>query len=336
MKIYIQKDGQAAGPYSLEELREKTYTSELSRTTLACPEGGTKWVPLETLFTPVAAAASPAAPPVLAGNLARLRDPKEKTALLWLCIASIPAYLVLLLGIVASFGGALLIIGLVWGARAIGEMWFAAYLKTNAVRVSPTQLPEVFNVVQTCSQRLGMEPPEVYVMQHNIWNAFATKIFGRRMVVLLSGAVDSILLKGDLQQLTWLVGHELGHHWAGHLNLSQRLAKAGAWLVWVALWHSRRCELTCDRVGLYCTGSVKASQLALMNATVGAQLADRVNLVEAIRQWQQHRGEFFVQYRTLYSTHPHMLARLDHMSAAAGEFGMAAEARSVLKAISYQ
>jgi hypothetical protein len=61
--------------------------------------------------------------------------------------------------------------------------------------------------------------------------------------------------------------------------------------------------IDCDRVGLYCAGSVTASRLALMNATVGAQLADKVNVSATVVQWQQHRGEFFVNYRSLYSTH---------------------------------
>ena len=134
------------------------------------------------------------------------------------------------------------------------------------------------------------------------------------------------MLKGNLEELTWLVGHELGHHWAGHFNWSQRLAKAGDWLIWVALWHSRRSELTCDRVGFYCAGSLEASQRALVNATVGAQLAARSTSRKRPPNGRQHRGEFFVKYRTLYATHPHLLARLDHLNGAAAEFGMKAQA----------
>jgi Zn-dependent protease with chaperone function len=255
-------------------------------------------------------------------SLDQLRDPKERTALIWLYIASVPVWIVLLIWIVASMGIGLVIIGIIELLYMMGRLWYAAHLKTNAVRVSETQLPEVYRIVQASCERLGMEIPEVYVMQQNVWNSFATKIFGRRMVVLLSGAVDSILLKGDMQELSWLVGHELGHLWAGHLNMSQKIAKLGGWLIWVNLWHSRRAEFTCDRVGLYCSGSLKSSQLAVINATVGAQLAGRVNIGEAMNQWQQHRGEFFVKYRTLYSTHPHLLARLDYLNNAAAEFGM--------------
>lgn len=321
MRIYLQHNGQKSGPFSRDELREKTYTGELSRSTPARVEDETEWVPLDTLLRRKIQPAVQLPRPVVT-DLRTLRDPKERTALIWLYVASVPVWLALLAWCILDLGLPLLVLGILWLAMAIGEMLFAAYLKTNAVRVTETQLPELFQVVQSCCERLSMTLPDVYVMQHNIWNAFATKIFGRRMVVLLSGAVDSILLKGDLHQLAWLVGHELGHHWAGHFNLSQKLARAGGWLIWIQLWHSRRAELTCDRVGLFCAGSLKAGQLALMNATVGAQLASKVNLREAAVQWQVHRHEFFVRYRTLYATHPHLLARLDHLNHAGAELGI--------------
>lgn len=319
MKIYLQNDGQTLGPFTKDEVRHKVYSGELARTASACREGSPDWQPVDSLLSgdeTCPGAVPPVAPPVI--EVGKLRDPKEKTALIWLAICAVPAWLVIV-GFTILWLGLPLLVLLV---RFIGEMLFAAYIKTNAVRVSPAQLPELNAAVESCCRRLGMEHPDVYVLQHNIWNAFATKIFGRRMVVLFSGAVDSILLKGDMTQLTWLVGHELGHHWAGHLNLGQKLAKAGGWVVWLGLWHSRRAELTCDRVALYCAASLKSSQLALINATVGAQLAGRVNIEEATKQWREHSGEFFVRYRTLYSTHPHLLARLDHLNQAAQEFGL--------------
>lgn len=318
--IYIQQDGEVAGPFTREDLRHKIYSGALARSISARVGDAAEWQSLETVLNGDAPA--PSLPPETVVAPEQLRDPKEKTALVWLYVASVPVWVVIILLTVTSLGVPLLIAGMFWLIAAFGEMWFAAYLKTNAVRVSPEQLPELYEVVKSSCARLDMDRPEVYVLQHNVWNAFATKIFGRRMVVLFSGAVDSILLKGDVQQLAYLVGHELGHHWAGHLNFSQKLAKLGNVVPWLWLWHSRRAELTCDRVGLYCAGSLKPAQLALLNATVGAQLANRVNAGQAMEQWRQHSGEFFVRYRTLYSTHPHLLARLEHMTEAAREFGM--------------
>ena len=324
MKLYINHDSQPQGPYSVDEIQDKIYSGEMPRSAQARIEGSMDWQPLESLLKSQQPTAKPPELEPAASVIELLRDPKEKMTLIWLYIASIPMWLFLIIFIVASMGVPLIFIGLFWLIRAVGEMMFVAYLKTNAVRVSEQQLPELLRVAQSGARKLGMDCPEVYVMQQNVWNAFAAKIFGQRMVVLLSGAVDSILLKGDEQQLAWLVGHELGHHWAGHLNLSQKLAKLGNVILWLGLWHSRRAELTCDRVGLYCAGSLRASQLALINATVGAQLANRVNAEAAIAQWQQHQGEFFVRYRTLYSSHPHLLARLDHLTQTATEFGMKA------------
>jgi Zn-dependent protease with chaperone function len=322
MKIYLKNDSEASGPFSSDELQDRIYSGDLSRMASARTEDTENWVPLESLLNGKSIVPAEVAAPQIAVPLERLRDRKEKTALVWLYIASAPIWILLILWTVASMGIPLIFVGLFWMFHAIGELWFSAYLKTNAVRVSEKQLPDLNSVVDTCCQNLALERPDVYVMQQNVWNAFATKIFKRRVVVLYSGAVDSILLKGDMRQLTWLVGHELGHHWAGHLDAGQKIAKLGGWLIWVNLWHSRRAELTCDRVGLYCAGSVVPSQLALMNATVGAQLAGKVNVAAAAEQWQQHRDEFFVKYRTLYSTHPHLLARLDHLNSSAQEFGM--------------
>jgi Zn-dependent protease with chaperone function len=322
MNLYLLQNNEPTGPFPEEEIRQKIYSGELARTVSARREDGAAWHPVEDLLNGRDALQPPPLPPDL-GDLERLRDPKEKTALLWMYIVSVFGWLLVAVLVVALFGIPLIIIGFFWLINALGEMLFMAHLKTNAVRVSDTQLPELYRVVATSCARLKMPVPEVYVMQENVWNAFAAKFFGRRVVVLLSGAVDSILLKGDHQQLAWLVGHELGHHWAGHLNLSQKLAKMGGFVIWLTLWHSRRAELTSDRVGLYCAGNLKSAQRALINATVGAQLADRVNPEQAVAQWRQHRGEFFVCYRTLYSTHPQLLARLDYLNAAAREFGMA-------------
>jgi len=323
MNIYIKLNEEKSGPFTRDELQEKIYSGAVPRTVPACMENSTEWVPLETLLhqpPPLRAQVMP--PQIVQASLEHLRDPKEKTALLWLYLASIPGWIMILVLLVSMMGIPLIFIGLYCLIHMIGEMWFLAHLKTNAVRVSEQQLPELNRAVDACCRTLGMARPEVYVMQQNMWNAFAAKMLGRRMVVLLSGAVDSILLKGDLQQLTWVVGHELGHHWAGHLNFSRKLAKVGSWVFWLELWYSRRAEFTCDRVGLYCTGSLPVCQLALMNLTVGAQMANRVNVAAAVEQWRTHRSEFFVKYRTLYSTHPHLLARLDHLNLSAKELGL--------------
>lgn len=258
--------------------------------------------------------------PVL--TMERLRDPKERVAWAWLAGCAVIAWLFVGLWVVATMGIALVFIGLILLTRFIAENFAAAYIRTNAVQVSEHQLPQVNQLVNEACRKLNFAPPAVYVMQHNLWNAFATKIAGRRMIVLYSGAIDSLLLTGDVPQLAFLIGHELGHHAAGHLDLSTKWVALGGWVPWLYMWYSRRREFTCDRVGLYCAGELETGLAAMCNMTVGAQLAGQVNVTSVMRQWETHRGEFFVGYRTLYSTHPHLLCRITELFKAAGELGI--------------
>ncbi len=262
-------------------------------------------------------------PPSSPLDPAVLRDPRERTAFGCLAALSIIPWIFIAVWIVGTLGMALVLIGLIALVRWLAELFAAAYIKTNAVEVSDRQFPEIHEIAENFSRRLGKTSPTIYVMQESLWNAFAMKLAGKRLVVLLSGAVDSLLLKGSLTQLAWLTGHELGHHFAGHLDYWRyTTANLGSWFFWIRLWYSRRCELTCDRYGLVCAGSLPESLRAVCNMSVGAQLAGQVDVPEAIAQWNRHRSEFFVRYRTMYSTHPHTLWRLEALTEAAKTLGM--------------
>lgn len=256
------------------------------------------------------------------GQISReiLRDANEGTAFGWLVFFSIICWLVLTLWIVLSLGLVLFFIGMIALARHFAELFAVAYIKTNAVEVSERQFPEIYSIADSFASRLDEPLPTIYVLQENVWNAFAMKIAGKKLVVLLSGAIDSLLLKGSLSQLAFVIGHELGHHYAGHLDFWRHTTvQFGSWFVWVRLWYNRRCELTCDRYGLACANSLTECQRAVCNMAVGAQLASEVDIDQAIAQWQRHRSEFFVKYRTLYSTHPHTLWRLKELQESAEE-----------------
>lgn len=290
--------------------------------TVSCPRCNTSLFIPSGNPQPEQATARVSSPGIL--DPERLRDGKEHTAFGWLTFFSIFGWLVVLVFVVGTSGALLLVGGIILLLKRLVELFAAAYIKTNAVRVSEHQLPEIAEIASRFAAHLGQPVPEIYVVQNNVWNALAVKLAGRRMVVLFSGALDSLLLRGDMKQVAWLVGHELGHHFAGHLNGWRLITETlGGWCVWVLLWYKRRSELTCDRYGLACAGSLSSGLAALANMTVGAQLADRVNIDSAIQQWNDHRGEFFVRYRTLYSTHPHTLCRMQELISSAQSLGIA-------------
>lgn len=256
-------------------------------------------------------------------NEKSLRDSKESTAFGLLVVCSLLGIFILFSLIFLSLGLVLFIILALWIGRRISELIALAYIKTNAIEVSSKQFPEIYNIARSFADQLGKQLPSIYVLQNNVWNSFAMKLAGKKVVVLLSGAIDAILLKGSKKQLAWLIGHELGHHFAGHLNFWRRIVSSmGSWFFWIYLWYNRRCELTCDRYGLACAGSLEDSIRAICNMTVGAQLASELNVDEALVQWDLYRSEFFVKYTTIYSTHPNPLWRIEEIKKAARSLGI--------------
>jgi Zn-dependent protease with chaperone function len=203
-----------------------------------------------------------------------LRDPKERRAYRWLMGFAILGSLAAAAAVILTAGSILLFILPLIGIRYLAEWLANAYLQSNAIRISENQFSEIHAWAVQFAKQLDMDCPVIYVMQETAWNALALKLVNDRVVVLLSGAVDSILQKGNITQLAWLVGHEMGHHHAGHLSFWHRFAKTfGVWSVWIQLWYSRRCEFTADRYGLACARSLSAALGALSNLAVGAQLA---------------------------------------------------------------
>ena len=63
MKIFISRNGQQFGPYSIEEAQQLIQRGQLSPDDLACAEGGTQWVPLASLLAPPAAVLPPSPGP---------------------------------------------------------------------------------------------------------------------------------------------------------------------------------------------------------------------------------------------------------------------------------
>jgi Zn-dependent protease with chaperone function len=272
----------------------------------------------------------------------QLRDRGEKDARLLLIIIAILTVIVLTLIIIGVivvlvmskevrleepigvFTGIVIGILIILLLNIIIENLMAANIRINGIRVSENQIPELNAVVNQCSMKLGVAPPEVYVMQDSIWNAFAMKVGKKKMIVLLSGSIDSLLLKGDMAQLSWVVAHEIGHHVCGHLSSWNRFLEilcSFSW-PWVVLWHRRRGELSCDRIAMYCVGSADASFKALANMTAGAQMANIINKDKAIEQWHKHKGDFFSIYVTLYSTHPANLCRFAVLKEMQEEFNI--------------
>src|SRR6476469_3093126 len=150
-----------------------------------------------------------------------------------------------------------------------GESAIRVIFTASAVKVTPTQCPDLYAKLQIACTTLGVDMPELFVQQNPIVNAFTGGV-ERPVVVLYSQLIERL---SDDEVLA-VVAHEVGHIHSEHVlyltaaRLIEFLAKTAvlasplAFIVKELLTMSmraallawaRRAELSCDRAALLVT-----------------------------------------------------------------------------------
>lgn len=229
---------------------------------------------------------------------------KENRYFVLALIFSVFIYLCLFISIIFIFILPILIL-LPLFAQAI----MMASIRTNGVRITPRQFPEVFAIAQAQCERMGFTVvPDLYVMESSgILNAFASRFFGRNMVVLYSDLFEMIQAGGE-KELTFVISHELAHIKRNHLS-KQLLILPALWLPFLGEAYSRACEYTCDRMAAYYTNDAEAAMNGLTILAIGKTLYKRVDREEYMLQSSYEKG-LFVWLAEKLSTHPPLPKRI--------------------------
>ena len=166
----------------------------------------------------------------------------------------------------------------------------------SAIRLSPTQLPEIYNRLPPICEKLGIKEPEFYLSMDpypNAWTFGDTKIF----VTVTSGLLQ---LLND-EEIDAVIAHECGHiacrhvlyHSLAHYILSgaDNLGVLGLLsipLQLAILYWERKSELSCDRAGSLVTSpEVVASTMARLSGGP-IDITEKIDLEEWARQADQY------------------------------------------------
>ena len=159
----------------------------------------------------------------------------------------------------------------------LAKLFYRAHLYGHAVLIGENQFPNLHRSIVDGARKLGLKrTPQSFLYNSNgLMNAFAMRVAGRQMVLLTSALID---VQND-RQVDFVIGHELGHHAAGHLNpWINALKLPGTFVPFLGAAYHRSRELTADRIGAFCTGDFDASRSALhMLACGSARLNGAMN-----------------------------------------------------------
>ena len=172
------------------------------------------------------------------------------------------------------------LIGIVYGVMIgvflfFSHLIFTAYIRGSAIKLGPNQFPEIHKRILDYSSKLNMKAPDAYIMQQGgALNAFATKFFRSNIIVLYSDLLEAC--EDNEAARDMIIGHELGHIKAGHLNW-MFLVIPGMFVPFLGQAYSRARERTCDRYGAVLCGSKSDAALGLTILAAGAKYAPQVN-----------------------------------------------------------
>ncbi len=252
----------------------------------------------------------------------KLRNAKERVYNLVTLGVGIVLWPILVLSVVAGLGnpttgaiiGAYVVYGLlIWLFYYLASLFYRASAYGNMILLGPKQFPELHEMVTTAAKELGFkQAPHTFLYNSNgLFNAFARRILGTRFVFLTSALVDA----SDDEQVRFVIGHELGHHAAGHLNGWMNFLRAPSQLVpFLGAAYSRSREYTCDSIGAHLSKDLNASRGALQMLGCGCRRLNQSMSCEAFMEQEAMVPPVFGFLNEIFRGHPRLTRRVAAIS----------------------
>lgn len=189
---------------------------------------------------------------------------EERKQRFGIALINLALWLALALACVVSFGVLLIIFLISWIVGLLLSEYNVRKIQALGVTVSPWQFPQVAEAMSDVCQRFGLTTvPRVVILSSGETNAFAVKFARKRVVLILSELLESIL--ENPAELRAILGHEVCHTVLDHG------ARGVFEMVKSAKYKAAR-ELTCDNAGLVAAGDLDAAKTVLKKLCVGKRL----------------------------------------------------------------
>jgi len=257
----------------------------------------------------------------------RTIHPKENSRFLLALIVSIPVIIIGVILTFSTFGLALLVIGFL-----VLSTWFILnIMKTNlianSVQVSEYNFPKILSAYFEVKEAIGYHKEiPIYIVQDGDINAFISKFFRTKFIILNSGLVEGIKTEEDFIQIKWIIARFIGALRAKHFRLDifkliiENIEKIKIFNFFI-LPYERAIIYTGDNIGMLLCEDLEKVMIAFDKFMVGNQLCSKINFNGILEQSALVENSFFALLARLTSSHPHLTSRyLNLLSFAKKEF----------------
>ncbi|WP_438318299.1 M48 family metallopeptidase [Sporosarcina sp. FA9] len=243
-------------------------------------------------------------------NSQSLTSSKETPYFIFSVIVSLFIYIIAMVSII-GIAIALVLFGLLLFSNAI----MLGSIRGNGVRINEKQFPDIYErVVELSIQMKIKDVPDVFVIHsQGAFNAFATRFFGRNMVVIYSEVLELAREQGQ-KELDFIIAHELAHIKRRHVWKSILVLPAN-FVPFLSQAYSRACEYTCDRKAAYYIQDGFAAKRSLTILSIGKGLYKEINDISYLEQIHSE-SNVAVWFAEVLSTHPILPKRIQ----AVGQF----------------
>lgn len=206
---------------------------------------------------------------------------------------------------------------------SVGEQFFYLNNIASSVLVGENQLPDLHNLLLEACKVLDLEPPQLYIQQNSVPNAYTFAMRGEKPFIVLHTSLIEMLTPEEVQAV---IAHELGHLKCEHgvyLTMANVMVLAASLLpTWGAMLTQSlqerilqwvRCaEFSCDRAALLATQNPRTIMSVLMKLAGGSPaIAPKLNLDAFIEQAKAYDkasknslGETIRSMQTSQLSHP--------------------------------
>jgi Zn-dependent protease with chaperone function len=204
----------------------------------------------------------------------------------------------------------------------------------SSVRASQEQFPQLHQLLMDGASILDLpEVPELYICQdYTLLSPFgpaanAAALGSDKPFIVITMDMVELL---DIEEMRFVIGHELGHVLSGHTvyrTMLLKLSQLAFRLAWFAIaylslrafilaleeWY-RKSELSCDRAGVLAGQDPAAGRRALMKLAGGSRMAE-LSQDEFLRQAEEYdavadvRESIIKVLQLLGTTHPFTVVR---------------------------